>query len=251
MGLSGLFGKRNISKIDIDIELPEEMYANRPAPVKVKLRNRKRFLSGFLLRVVAREGKALFPFVDAGAEATKYLTLSFERRGRFVVQDVHVCSVFPFNFFIRCRDTGKRFEYIVFPEPKKCELPGSLGRVKRSRGEIPSDKIGYDSETISIRDYVQGDPLKYISWKATAKTGELKTKELSSLSDQPVVIDFDAVPARNREERISFVTYTVLHLLKKNILVGLKINQRLYKPGISAAHKISLLRELALYGAEN
>ena len=250
MGLSGLFGKRNISALDVTLELPGEMYANRPAPIKVRVRNRKRFLPGFLLWVVAGEHRILFPYVDPEAETVRHLTFSVAHRGRFTLGNVHVCSVFPFNFFVRCRKTGEGSERVVFPEPKQCDPGVVFGEQRRARGEQYSDRTGFDSDTISIRDYVQGDPLKYISWKATAKTGELKTRELSSLSDQPVLIDFDEVVARNGEERISFVTYMVLNLLRKNVPVGLKLHQKIFRPAVSAAHKSALLTELALYGTE-
>jgi uncharacterized protein (DUF58 family) len=250
MGLSGLFGKRNISAVDVTLELPREMYANRPAPIKVRVRNRKKFLPGFLLWVIAGEQKILFPYVDPESEAVRYLTFSVARRGRFTVGNVHVCSVFPFNFFIRCRKSGKKSEGVVFPEPKQCDPGVVLGKQNRAGGEQYSDRTGFDSDTISIRDYVQGDPLKHISWKATAKTGELKTRELSSLSDQPVLIDFDEVAARNGEERISFVTYMVLNLLRKNVPVGLKLHQKIFRPAASVAHKVALLTELALYATE-
>ncbi len=104
---------------------------------------------------------------------------------------------------------------------------------------------------ISIREYRHGDPLKYINWKATAKTGRLKTKELSSLGHQPIVIDFDRIPIRDIEERLSCVAYSLLQIIKKGYApVGLKINGRFYEPGASQTHKINMLKELALYRAE-
>jgi uncharacterized protein (DUF58 family) len=97
---------------------------------------------------------------------------------------------------------------------------------------------------------MRGDPLKYIHWKATAKTGRLKTKELSSLAHRPVIIDFEKVSIANVEERISSVAYAIVQFTKKNIPVGLKINGNLYLPDVSSAHKLSMLRELALYGTD-
>jgi uncharacterized protein (DUF58 family) len=97
---------------------------------------------------------------------------------------------------------------------------------------------------------VRGDPLKYIHWKATAKTGKLKTKELSSLAHRPVIIDFEKVSITNIEERISSVAYAIVQFCKNNIPIGLKINGNLYLPDVSPAHKINLLRELALYGTD-
>lgn len=251
MGISGFFGKRNLSKVDIDAELPQEIYANKEFPLKIRLKNKRGFLPVFLMKVKIEETEeALFPFIDKNSGAAEYINISFKQRGKYGIKDVHICSVFPFNFFIRCKRLDKSLDFIVFPEPQKCALLTSFEREKISKGERPLDKSGYESDILSIREYIQGDPFKYINWKATAKTGELKTKELSSLAYQPIVIDFDRSSIKNIEERISCITYTVLQLLKKNIPVGLKIGDRFYKPDVSNSHKISILKELALYGIE-
>ena len=133
---------------------------------------------------------------------------------------------------------------------KPCDLSSLYEQEKKRRGEKISDRLGYESDIVSIREYVRGDPLKYIHWKATAKTGKLKTKELSSLAHRPVIIDFEKVSIANIEERISSIAYAIVQFCKKNIPVGLKINGNLYLPDVSSAHKINLLRELALYGTD-
>lgn len=250
MAISGFFGKRNLSKIDIEVEYPQEIYANKEFPLKIKLKNNRGFLPVFLMRVRIEQYETLFPFIDKKSYAVKYTNVSFEQRGKYEIKNVHICSVFPFNFFIRCKRLNKSFESIVFPEPKRCELLSSLENERISKGERHLDKAGFESEILSIREYIHGDPFKHINWKATAKTGELKTKELSSLAFQPIVIDFEKSTVKNMEERISCITYTILQLLKKSIPVGLKIGDKFYRPDASNAHKISILKELALYGAE-
>lgn len=256
MGISGIFGKRNLSKIDIEIEFPKEVYAKTAFPVKVALRNNRRFLPAFLIRVHLPGSEILFPFEDARAEGVKYASLTFEERGPSVIGDVRISSVFPFNFFVRYRRINRSFETIVFPQVKRCDLSLFSERERRPRGEQPAERTGYDSDIISVRDYIKGDPIKYIHWKASARTGRLKTKELSSLSHQPVIIDFDAAPVRDVEERLSCVTYAILTLFKQNVPVGIKISGAFYRPfsGTSgergAAGKTEVLRRLALYGKE-
>jgi len=164
------------------------------------------------------------------------------------IQDSHIYSVFPFNFFTRFKDTGRSVSCIVFPSLKPCELFTVYPVETRGRGERLSDALGYESDIVSIREYVRGDPFKYIHWKATAKTGKLKTKELSSLSYRPVIIDFEKVAVKDIEERLSSLAYTIVQLSKKNIPVGLKIDGRFYPPEASPSHRLNLLRELALYG---
>lgn len=248
MAISGFFGRRNLSKVAVDIEFPPEIYASREFPIKITIRNDKGFLPVFLMKARMGEYETVFPFVDKKKEAFKYAEVSFSRRGRYEFKNANICSAFPFNFFVRCKTLDRPFSFVVFPEPRKYEILSPAEKEKNLKGERYSDKAGYEADIISIRKYVYGDPLKYINWKATAKTNELKTKELSVLSQQPVVIDFDKVFIRNTEDKISGITYAILQLFRKNIPVGLKMGARLYKPDVSHGHKIAVLKELALYG---
>lgn len=250
MGVSGFFGKHNISKIDIRPDLPEEIYANTEIPLKVTLINSRRFLPAFLIRVKIMEHEVLFPFVDKNDRDVKYLNVAFSERGTKDIGNIIVSSVFPFNFFVRSRKIPGTSQVTVFPQAVKCEWQSFHERDRKTRGEKPVDKSGYDTDILSLRKYSYGDPLKYIHWKASAKTGRLTTKEMSSLSNQPVVIDIEALPAKNIEERLSFAVYLVLKLLKKNIPVGIKIAGTTYGPDLTHSHKIAMMKRLALYGKE-
>ncbi len=246
MGISGFFGRRNLLYVSVVVEFPDEIYAGRPFPLKITVKNNKGIMPGFLLRVTFESNEVLFPYVGTKTDTFKHLNISFPSRGKYSIETLHVCSVFPFNLFIRCIKLKDVYEYLVLPEPKKCHLPEHLQRQMTSKGEKPSQKAGYDGELISVRQYRPTDPIKYISWKATAKTGQFKTKELSSLAFEPVIIDFDNTNISDFEERISCITYTVLYLIKRSIPVGLKINDKVFKPETSHKHKLNMLRELAL-----
>lgn len=250
MGVSGLFGKRNIGAIAVLVEAPGEVYAGSPIPLKVTVENRRRFLHAFLLSVRVGDAALLFPFVEARGRAVAYLEITAAQRGRSSLPRVRVCSVFPFGFFIRCRDVLSSGDFVVFPRPRRCALPESAGTAGKTKGETGSAAAGYEGEIVSFRNYVEGDPLKYIYWKASAKTGEIKTKELSSLSPRQVLLDFDRISLPDREEKLSCLTYLILSLSRRNIRVGLKIGGKEFRAGTGRRHRESMLRELALYGKE-
>ena len=253
MGISGFFGRRNLLDIHITVEFPDEIYARTSVPLKVTLHNNRRFLPTFLIKVHLLDQTVLFPFVDPKARDFTYVTTSFGERGIVKINDIHLCSVFPFNFFIRCRKIERAMEVTVFPHAKKCELAVFFERERQSRGERSIDRAGYEAEIMTMRDYIKGDPMKYIHWKATAKTGKLKTKELPTLDHKPIVIDMDAVAIKDMEERVSCITYIILKLFRQNIPVGLKIKGAFYKPLKEAqgerlkVNKINMLKALAVY----
>ncbi len=251
MGVSGFFGRGNLSRLDVDVEFPEEMFANTETLIRVKIFNNKRFMPAFLVRVKIKEIEVLFPFVNSNGFDLRNVTTSFSSRGEHRIDGVYISSVFPFSFFKRYRRIKKAFTVIVFPTPQRCDMISIMQHRKSSGKELHSTMTGYEPEVISVREYIKTDPLKYISWKASAKTGELKTKEMASSVQHPLIIDLEKIEIENIEKRISCVTYTIIRMLKNNMPVGLRINGRLLNPDTSKRHKLKMLGELALYGKEN
>ena len=258
MGISGFFGRRNLMNLRVGISAPDEIYAGTAIPVKFVLTNRKRFMPSFLIKVKLGDTETLLPVVAKEGKAAGLATMAFPRRGRHRIDDVYISSVFPFNFFIRFRRIDLDLDVIVFPAVKKCSIGGLIGRVERSKGDRTLDKTGFEAEMLSIRNYQYGDPQKYIHWKASARTGELKTKEFSSLAHRPLLLELDKIAIADLEEKISCVAYIIVKSFRLNIPVGLKIGTRVFSPvtrisaetGKGGYGKAAMLKELALYGSE-
>jgi len=245
MLLAGTFGKRNVEDLDIEVSFPEEIYANKEAFIKIKVINKKRILPAFLIRIFIKDFNLsyLFPYFEK--EETAILPIKPDKRGLQNLKKIYIASVFPFNFFVRWKEISKSFFYLVFPEPKKCTL--FFYQDRKNKGETETSKSGFEGEMLSIKDYTEGTPIKYIHWKATAKTDKLKVKELSQLANQPVIIDFEKINIPDKEAKLGCITYLILEMIKKGIPVGLKLKEKVYKPDLSYKHKITLLTELALY----
>lgn len=247
MALSGFFGKRNISNLDLSIELPEEVYASKETVLKITLMNKKRFLPAFLIRVMIGDGHMLYPFIDPGKGISGYLRIKFPSRGIHKLEDVYMCSVFPFNFFRRCQSLELKKEVIVFPEPKEYSIEYEH-ELRRKRGDDQTEEKGFEGDLLSLRDYAPGDPLKYIHWKASAKTGRFKTKELSTLMSRPAMIDVERLRGRDLEERLSFATYLILRYLRLGLPMVVRVKGKVfYVPERSGLSRKEVLKELALY----
>ncbi|MFP5212919.1 MAG: DUF58 domain-containing protein [Acidobacteriota bacterium] len=248
MLISGIYGRKNIQDLEIDLDFPDEVFAGTDFFMGVRVRNPRKRMPAFLVSIHTADGRSVFfPYIEPGATVQAPVTMRFETRGSHAVTGMYLSSTFPFNFFTRRRRLFHDESLIVFPKPVKCNLVPFRDRQSRSKGDRSSDIIGYESgDIVSIRDYVAGDPTKYISWKSTAKTGKLKTKELSSIELQHVIINFDQMD--RSEYAISCVTYTVVRLTRSKIPVGLVIEGETLKPSVSATHRTKLLRKLALYG---
>ncbi|MHC1724696.1 MAG: DUF58 domain-containing protein [Syntrophobacteraceae bacterium] len=248
MLISGIFGRRNIYGIEVEVLLPQEVYARTETPIEIKARNRRKWAPAFLISVEACGKKCFFAYIAPNATASGSIVVTFEQRGALSVPGGRVSSNYPFNFFERFRRSAKDIFLTVYPRPVRCSLDAFREKGSRLKGERELNKQGYDSDILSIRDYAQGDPPKYISWKSTAKTGSLKVKELSAIDLQQVIIDFDGMDKKDLEKVLSCTTFAVIALLRSGIPVGLRIRGEALQPDHSAAHRRAILTRLAVYG---
>jgi uncharacterized protein (DUF58 family) len=247
MGTSGLFGKRNLSAITLSFVFPREVFAHRDFTLAVHLKNNRSILPVFLMHVVVGNKSVLFPFINVRSEGIAYVSFTFEKRGVQTVGNVYLTSAFPFSFFIRATKINATFETLVFPEPIECAVLAPQNEEWRRKGGYSASGFGDSHELAAIREYAPGDPLKYINWKATAKTGKPKTMLFSAMSQQPVVVDFDKIEIRGLEEKISCITFTILDFMNKGIPVGVCFSHRVFSPSLSEPHRFAIMRELALY----
>jgi len=247
MLVSGLFGRNNLRNLEVEVVFPDEVFAGTEALVGVRLRAVRRWWPAFLVTVSLGEDELLFPFLRARSQDEQHLPVLFGRRGVFSLSAVSIRSSFPFNFFTRYRNLAVRSEVLVFPKPRRCDSWALSGDLQRRSGEVAVDRMGYDSDILSIRDYVPGDPMKYINWKSTAKTGSLKTKELAAIEERPVILDMDRPRAEDLEWLLSCATYWVLRLTRSRVPVGLIMGGETIRPGVSRAHRRSILERLAVY----
>ncbi|MCE5313101.1 MAG: DUF58 domain-containing protein, partial [Nitrospiraceae bacterium] len=177
MAVSGFFGRHNLKCIEADIEFADEVYAMTETSVRVRMMNKKKFMPAFLLKANLLGKEALFYYLDPAKDETKTVQAVFSKRGINSVSSITVCSVFPFNFFVRCVNVQASKEVLVLPRLIKCSLTQAAQHGKRQAEGLHSDSRGYESGIISLRLYQAGDPLRHIHWKAAAKTDKLLTKE--------------------------------------------------------------------------
>ncbi len=251
MGISGFFGKRNLEGLEIDVIPPLEIFARSPCTFRVIVKNRKRFFPSFLVRVSMKNKNVILPIVPERASKSILIHLVFEKRGIQRIGDVVISSVFPFNFFVRKKKIEKDLKVLVFPELRKGEIKIYADSDLKQKENFGSTPWGIDEEALSIRDYVRGDPPKFIHWKASAKTGVLKVKSFISNRSSPQLIDFEKIQIEDIEEKIKAVAYEIVEARRRNEPIGLRIDGKIYNPTVSKAKIYDMLKELALYGNFN
>ena len=169
-----------------------------------------------------------------GRSLTIRYTLSFPRRGYHRVGPMIMESGDLFGLQRRFR-TGNRQDYVsVLPTIAYIDTFNIAA--KRPQGPVRmTNRIYQDPTRIhGLREYVPGDPLNSIHWKATARTGELfvKIPEPTSVLGGTLVLDFldDSYLPEDKEERMELAvttTASIAYLLQMSgEQVGMITNAR-------------------------
>lgn len=206
---SGIVSRQNVRRLSIEADAPEEIYAQRPFTVRLRVTNRGRILPRwFLLTSMSSTGSPWFlPFLGRRGTETGQLEMLLPRRGEHLLRFVHVTSLYPFGFFQKGIRHRVDLDVLAFPEifDAAAPLPDGEG----PEGEEPSRRRGRGHDLHSLREYRPGDDPRSIHWKQTARTGERvymereadRSRRLSILLDNGTG-DLDDEADRDRFERL-------------------------------------------------
>ena len=172
----------------------ETLYGMKSQPMTIKLtiKNRSPFIIPYL--TVADNTGGLFtdsstflislpPF---GSKTLSYICKGYER-GAYTVGPVNIRGADPLRLYPWKLERRAYAHSVVYPNIYTLELVNDKGL---PAGNLPIDNKLYEDVTQfrSLRDYVAGDDMKRINWKASAKTGKLYTMEYDATLYFPVVI---------------------------------------------------------------
>ncbi|MEM1354465.1 MAG: DUF58 domain-containing protein [Planctomycetota bacterium] len=192
------------------------------------------------------------------------------RRGQLGLQAIELHSDFPFGVVRRV---------VVFEDPQEVLILPRLYRMTRQAmgavtrldagGFHQLDKEGGSEEFYCLREYRKGDSMKIIDWKHSAKTGELRSRQLTQpvppsliimldLSNYAPANQDDAVPQRTAEDEyaidraISLAASLACDAYLAGYRVGLNIDgadTMPLRPHHSHPHRAAILETLALVRA--
>jgi uncharacterized protein (DUF58 family) len=209
---SGVLSWLMLSELELEFDVPDHVFAQRPAVARLVLRNQKRLLPSFSILVSAPPNRAkrrrrglrthdeagqqvlgrpvYFLYVPHGAEVTERAELYFPRRGRYRQSGLRVGTRFPFGLFRKSRSLPLERDLLVLPEIEPTEEFYEI--LPLVSGETEAVEKGRGHDLYSIRDYRHTDSARHVDWKATAKARQLKVREFTREDERRVTIVFDS-----------------------------------------------------------
>src|SRR5260370_39751215 len=120
---------------------------------------------------------AYFTCLPAEADVCGDLELRFDQRGRYREDSFGLATRFPFAFLTKTRYVSLPREVLVYPRIEPTDEVFEI--LPLVRGEWESFVRGRSSDLYRIREYMPEDSARHVDWKATAKSGSLKVRQLA------------------------------------------------------------------------
>jgi uncharacterized protein (DUF58 family) len=192
-------------------ELPARLQVGVASPVALHVVNPGGGVVHLDLRDDSPDGFASTPSmlslaVSARSRARVHYTTTPPKRGRFEFGDLHLRVRGPFGFVWHERRVPAQVPVSVFPDMRGASRlllsDAALDFVNLGLRQLRRD--GRGSEFARLRDYAQGDSVRDVDWKATARRGRPVTRVMESERSQTVLIGVDA--GRSMAARVDGLT---------------------------------------------
>ena len=260
--------RASLRELTVSARFPDHIFAGEPAPVIVTLRNTKRLWPSFSILVEARGPSddaptvrrryakrllSYFSYVPHGAAAEQRVEQLFPKRGHVLIDGFELSTRFPFGFFRRRRRLRARnVDIVVYPKPDA--ISDELHLLPMYAGRLPSLRRGAGHDLFSLRDYQPQDDLRYIDWKATARSRRLTVREFTSEDERRITIVLDTrlpstvdnIQAERFEKGVVQTASLLKHFVDERAEVRLVLGEEVGPFGSGIDHLYHCLRRLAL-----
>jgi uncharacterized protein (DUF58 family) len=141
---------------------------------------------------------AHFILVRPGTSLRQRIEHKFERRGVYPITAFRVSTRFPTGFFKKWRKIEAAGEIVIYPKPKP--LDDFYHALPMLAGQVSSHLRGTGDDLYRLRRYHPSDHIRFIDWKATAKSRELIVRDHMREDERRLTIVFDTSPPPQVED---------------------------------------------------
>jgi uncharacterized protein (DUF58 family) len=252
--VSGTWSRQVLAAVEATVGLPSDIYAGRPAVVEVELANTSGFFPAYGLVIRDPDGRRVLRefYLAKGDRRRHSVEIVFPRRGWHEIGPWRLEVLLPLGFFLKSKILIAGRPVLVYPRL----LPSSAASVRRGGGRRSPDALelrGREGEVTQLRDFRDGDEVRAMHWKQTARQQRMVVVERQRASEKPVfyVVDprledpTDPYQLERFEHLVSEVATGVVRKLREGIHVGVVVGPLVVPTVCSIRRARMLLRPLA------
>jgi uncharacterized protein (DUF58 family) len=252
--VSGAWSRQVLAAVEATVDVPSEVYAGRPALIGVELANRSGFFPAYGLVIRDDAGSSVLRehFLATGQRRRHSVEVVFPRRGWQEIGPWRLEVFLPLGFFLKSKTLVTGRQVLVYPRL----LHASMASTRRGGGRRSPDALesrGREGDVTQLRDYRDGDEVRAMHWKQTARQQHPVVVERQRTTERPVffVVDprledpTDPQQLERFEHLLSEVATGIVRRLREGIRVGLVVGPLVVAPVRGVRRAPTLLRPLA------
>lgn len=211
--------------------VPQATHRNETFAYSLHLQNphRRKTLRDIHLQSEAFDRPYFIESLPATASLKVKLYATMTKRGAQILPALRISSTFPFDLFEQHRMLDDQQTILVYP--RIYPLSQRMLKELDDNGQVPKTTFNQDgTEFYSLREYIPGDDIRHISWKISARIGQLIIRELEPSITRMVVLVLDTrgLPTTEEEEEqfehvIDLAASLAVFLIDNHFSVGLQL----------------------------
>ncbi len=220
--------RKSVRNINIQCTSPEAVHRKESFAYQATLEySRKRGATGSIkLESESFDHPYAIDTLSADTPIQTRMYATMNQRGVHKLPSIKISSSYPFGLFTQ--HTTLEDENTILVYPRVYPLAKSIMRELDDNGHTPKSSNNNDGiEFYSLREYIPGDDIRRISWKISARIGNLIIRELEPSTTRMVILILDTrgIPKTQEETEqfeqvIDLGASLAVYLLDQQFSVG-------------------------------
>jgi uncharacterized protein (DUF58 family) len=242
-GITMLHAFRNMAQLEIRAGYVEPVFAGEQAHFVFHFHN-PGTLTRYQLHLHDDDGRLTVFDLPAQRSTPVEFAIPARQRGWLDSGRLSLHTEFPLGLFHAWSYLHFDVRCLVYPKP--C-APQPLPASSAQDGTGKAFATG-DEDFSGLRNYVTGDAMPRIAWKALAREQGLQVKQFSTPQGHSLWLEWSQLPNIAPERKLELLTRWVLDAEVRGMRYGLRLPGKELPPAQGQTHRAECLRALALYG---
>ncbi|MDD2914946.1 MAG: DUF58 domain-containing protein [Gallionella sp.] len=242
--MSMLHTFRNLAQLEIRAVRADAVFSGETAQFLLHFNNSSALARYQLCLTAQASGQTPLCFdVPALRDSGIAFPLPATRRGWLALGELKLHTEFPLGLFYAWSYLHFDTRCMVYPKPLP-DAPLPFGTRPDGAGK---HNIAGDDDFGGLRNYVAGDALPRIAWKAFARGRGLQVKQFITQAGEELWLDIAETPDQNEEAKLARMARWVLDAEAQGLRYGLRLPDGEMPPENGGAHRDECLRRIALF----
>jgi uncharacterized protein (DUF58 family) len=242
-GMTMLHAFRNMAQLEIHAGYVESVFAGEHAKFVFHFNNPGR-IDRYQLHLHDDNGHETVFDLPAQGSTPVEIGIPARQRGWLDSGRLTLYTRFPLGLFHAWTYIHFEVRCLVYPKPAAPQpLPATA--IQDGSGKLT---MAGDEDFSGLRNYVEGDAMPRIAWKALAREQGLQVKQFSAPQSHSLWLDWAQLPNIAPERKLELLARWVLDADAQGILYGLRLPNSEVSPQNTPSHRAECLRRLALFG---